>query len=48
MIQAIVRFVRGMLVLALIGGLIGAAVDASDGSAMEHKPNPLVVQLEKQ
>ncbi len=31
-----------------LGGLIGAAVDASDGSAMEHKPNPLVVQLEKQ
>jgi hypothetical protein len=31
-----------------LGGLLGAAVDASDGSAMEHKPNPLVVQLEKQ
>ena len=30
-----------------LGGLIGAAVDASDGSAMEHKPNPLVVQLKK-
>jgi len=30
-----------------LGGLIGAAVDASDGSAMEHKPNPLVVQLER-
>jgi hypothetical protein len=31
-----------------LGGLIGAAIDSSDGSAMEHKPNPLVVQLEKQ
>lgn len=31
-----------------LGGLLGAAVDASDGSAMEHKPNPLVVQLQKE
>ena len=31
-----------------LGGLIGAAVYASDGSAMEHKPNPLVVKLERQ
>jgi len=31
-----------------LGGLIGAAVDASDGAAMEHKPNPFVVQLQRQ
>ena len=31
-----------------LGGLISAAVDASDGAAMEHKPNPLVVTLQQQ
>jgi uncharacterized protein YcfJ len=30
---------------ALIGGVIGAGVDASNGSTMELKPNPLVVTL---
>lgn len=32
----------------VLGGLIGAAVDAGTGAMMEHKPNPLVVTLEKQ
>ena len=31
-----------------LGGLISAAVDASDGAAMEHRPNPLVVNLQEQ
>jgi hypothetical protein len=31
-----------------LGGLIGAAVDASDGAAMEHRPNPLTVNLQEQ
>jgi hypothetical protein len=30
---------------ALIGGVIGAGVDAADGSTMELKPNPLIVTL---
>lgn len=29
-------------------GLLGATVDAADGAAMEHKPNPLVVRLENE
>jgi len=29
-----------------LGGLISAAVDASDGAAMELRPNPLVVTLQ--
>lgn len=31
-----------------LGGLISAAVDASDGAAMELRPNPLVVTLQSQ
>jgi hypothetical protein len=31
----------------LIGGLIGAGVDASDGAMMELTPNPMIVDLEK-
>ena len=29
-------------------GLLGATVDTADGAAMEHKPNPLLVTLEKE
>lgn len=29
----------------LVGGLIGAGVDAASGAMLEHKPNPLVVTL---
>jgi hypothetical protein len=32
----------------VVGGLIGAAVDAGTGAMHEHKPNPLQVNLEKQ
>lgn len=31
-----------------LGGLINAAVDANNGATMEHNPNPLVVNLQKQ
>ena len=31
----------------LIGGVIGAGVDVADGSMMDLKPNPLIVELEK-
>ena len=30
----------------LVGGLIGAGVDAASGAMLEHKPNPLVVTLQ--
>jgi hypothetical protein len=30
----------------LVGGLIGAGVDASTGAMLEHKPNPLVVKMQ--
>ena len=29
----------------LLGGLIGAGVDAYNGAAMDHKPNPVIVTL---
>lgn len=29
----------------LLGGIIGAGVDASNGAMLDHKPNPLVVTL---
>ncbi len=31
----------------LVGGFIGAGVDAASGAMLEHKPNPLTVTLEK-
>ncbi len=31
----------------LVGGLIGVGVDAASGAMLEHKPNPLVVSLQK-
>ena len=31
----------------LVGGLIGAGVDASSGAMLDHKPNPLVVTMMK-
>jgi hypothetical protein len=31
----------------LLGGLIGAGIDAGSGAMYEHKPNPLNVQLER-
>jgi hypothetical protein len=31
----------------LVGGFIGAGVDAASGAMLEHKPNPLKVQLNK-
>ena len=30
----------------LLGGLIGAGVDAYNGAAMDHKPNPVIVTLQ--
>ena len=30
----------------LVGGLIGVGVDAASGAMMEHKPNPLLVELQ--
>ncbi len=30
----------------IFGGIIGAGVDAGTGAMYEHKPNPLMVQLE--
>jgi hypothetical protein len=30
----------------LLGGVIGAGVDAYNGAAMDHKPNPVTVTLE--
>ena len=31
----------------IVGGLVGAAVDGMTGSMHSHKPNPLVITLEK-
>ncbi len=36
----------GMAGNVILGGLIGAAVDAGSGAMMEHKPNPVKVSLE--
>ena len=36
----------GMAGNVLFGGIIGAGVDAGTGAMYEHKPNPLMVQLE--
>jgi hypothetical protein len=36
----------GMAGNVLLGGIIGAGVDAGTGAMYEHKPNPLMVQLE--
>lgn len=30
----------------LLGGLVGAGVDAYNGAAMDHKPNPVIVTLQ--
>jgi hypothetical protein len=32
----------------IFGGIIGAGVDAGTGAMYEHKPNPLMVQLESE
>ena len=37
----------GMAGNVLLGGLIGAAVDAGSGAMDEHKPNPVKVTLER-
>ena len=36
----------GMAGNVLLGGIIGAGVDAGTGAMHSHKPNPLVVKLE--
>lgn len=36
----------GFLGNALIGGVIGAGVDASSGAMLDHQPNPLIITLE--
>jgi hypothetical protein len=36
----------GMAGNVIVGGLIGAAIDAGSGAMMEHKPNPIEVTLE--
>jgi len=38
----------GMAGNVLVGGIIGAAVDAGTGAMNDLKPNPITVQLEKQ
>lgn len=38
----------GMAGNVLFGGIIGAGVDAGTGAMYEHKPNPLMVILEKE
>ncbi|MEY4445827.1 MAG: hypothetical protein RL444_940 [Verrucomicrobiota bacterium] len=38
----------GMAGNVLFGGIIGAGVDAGTGAMYEHKPNPLMVQLESE
>ncbi|WP_298328722.1 PEGA domain-containing protein [Asticcacaulis sp.] len=38
----------GMAGNVLVGGIIGAAVDGSNGSMLDLVPNPLVVTLEKE
>jgi hypothetical protein len=37
----------GMAGNVLLGGIIGAGVDAGTGAMHSHKPNPLVVKLEE-
>ncbi len=37
----------GMAGNVLIGGLIGAGLDASNGSMMDLSPNPMIVDLDK-
>ena len=37
----------GMAGNVFFGGIIGAGVDAGTGAMYEHKPNPLMVILEK-
>ena len=32
----------------LVGGLIGAGIDAGTGAMHSHKPNPLVVTLNRE
>lgn len=36
----------GMAGNVLLGGIIGAGIDAGTGAMYEHKPNPLMIQLE--
>ena len=36
----------GMAGNVLLGGIIGAGVDAGTGAMHSHKPNPLVVRME--
>ncbi|MEM0908595.1 MAG: translation initiation factor 2 [Pseudomonadota bacterium] len=36
----------GVVGNALVGGLVGVAVDASTGAMLDHFPNPVVVNLE--
>ena len=31
----------------LIGGVIGAGVDAATGASLDHKPNPVVIRLKR-
>ena len=38
----------GMAGNVFLGGIIGAGVDAGTGAMYEHKPNPLMVILEKE
>jgi hypothetical protein len=38
----------GMAGNVFVGGIIGAGVDAGTGAMYEHKPNPLMVILEKE
>jgi hypothetical protein len=35
----------GLVGNALVGGVIGIAVDASNGATMDHTPNPVIAQL---
>ncbi len=38
----------GMAGNVIVGGIIGAGVDAASGATKELKPNPLVVRLERE
>jgi hypothetical protein len=38
----------GMAGNVFVGGIIGAGIDAGTGAMYEHKPNPLMVILEKE
>lgn len=38
----------GMAGNVLVGGIIGAGVDTMSGAMYAHKPNPLVITLEKE